>query len=222
MVVTKIHLSWRKGKGYERRIIGEIYRFGGMGYNFKYLKEGVEDAKKEGFINYPEFPDSSDWNFVYTEGIKEIFSLRLIPEGRSDRKQYLAFWEADKSEYDWFDQLALTQGMLSTDNFEFLGIYNPPKINSFVTDVANLSKRNLAKDTIMTDDTLTYKIEDTIYDFNGKCVKLFHNGYEIGFIKKIHNIFFWEAENRGFTPKVKIKAIDQNGNIKQIYVKVYL
>jgi hypothetical protein len=222
MIVNKIHLAWRKARGHERRIVGELYRYGPMGYHFRYLKPGVEDAKREGFINYPEFPDTENLDIAYTEGIMEIFSLRLIPVGRTDRSSYLSFWEADNSQFDWFDQLALTQGTLLTDNFEFLGVYSPPKVSSFVTDIAHLTGRRFPKDTFYLYDEIQYRIEDNEHDHSGKCVVLSLRGVEVGYVKKIHNLFFFEAENKGLKPHVTVKAIDQNGVVRAVYVVVKL
>lgn len=222
MSIRRIYLSWRKERGSERRIVGVLHRYGPSGYNFRYLQKGIEIAQKEGFINYPEFPDVSDLNFVYTEGIQSIFSLRLIPEGRQDRERYLSFWEANDSKYDWFDQLALTQGTLPTDNFEFLGVYTPPKVQSFVTDIANLTKNKIPKGLLQQYDLLSYTIEDNIHDFSKKCVKVFLKNKEIGYIKQIHNLYFTEAESKNYKVSITVKVIDEHEVVNQLYVLVNL
>jgi hypothetical protein len=215
-------MSWRRGPGERRHMVGELYRHNEYHYTFKYLSDGVEKAKMDGFINYPDFPDTNDLSRLYTENIKYIFSLRLIPESRSDRSNYLAFWEANNSKYDWFDELALTQGQLSTDNFEFLGFYRPNKVKAFITDLASVNRFSLPKNSVGLFNRLNYIIEDNLYDESGKAVKLFSNDQPVGYIKKIHNLYFLEAAEKNMKPTVEVKAISQNGLIKGLYVKVFL
>lgn len=220
MLVNKIYLSWRKSTGNHRHLVGELYRHYEHHYTFKYLKNGVTEAKKDGFIDYPDFPNTDDT--LYTENIKHAFFLRLIPEGRADRSNFLAFWEARDPRYDWFDELALTQGLLPTDNFEFLGVFNPPKVKSFVTDLASVGRLNLPRNTVSMMNRLTYIIEDNNFDETGKAVKVLHGEKDIGYIKKVHNRYFFEAEKKGLKPTIEVKAVSQNGIVKGVYLKVYI
>jgi hypothetical protein len=55
--IGSIYLSWRMGKGFPRRIVGVIKRNTTDGVRFKYIKKGVAEAEKDGFIPYIEFPD---------------------------------------------------------------------------------------------------------------------------------------------------------------------
>jgi len=216
MLIRQIYLSWRPGKGKRRHIVGILKRNSSEGVRFSYLLPDVKKAQEEGFVAYAEFPDISK---VYTEHVMEIFSQRLIKPSRPDRIKMLQFWEADNSNYDDFDILALTQGWLSTDNFEFLGVYNPIKDFCFVTDIAGLSSLNLSKDFVKIGDNLKFEFEgNNEFDKDAIMIKT-NRGQNIGYIKKIHCKFFHQVKSK-YTPKVSVKAIDQNGIIKQLFLKV--
>ena len=89
--IAHIYLAWRKGAGYPRIIIGVIKR-NASGVSFSYIKDGLVAAKKEGFITYTDFPDE---NQVYTEGVLDIFGLRLNKSEREDIQKYYDYWDID-------------------------------------------------------------------------------------------------------------------------------
>ena len=93
---------------------------------FHYIKAGVKKAQEEGFTPYVDFPDTTK---VYTEKVLDVFGQRLIKTERSDIQKYLDFWNISKEyQNDKFYLLAYTQGMLSTDNFEFLADFHPKNL----------------------------------------------------------------------------------------------
>lgn len=212
--VRTIYLSWRKGKGGRRKLVGILKRTATNGIVFKYLKEGVKDAESEGFKEYPGFPLRFDKE--YKEDDLDVFSLRLIPFDRKDNIQLLKFWEAEDVS-DKFDLLALTQGILPTDNFEFLGVFNPYKRFKFVTDLAGLSHLSLEKGTLSKGDVLNYEIEFHDKAFGKKAIKVFKSNTHIGYIKNVHNNIFLQTPKK---IKLSIKEIEQNGIIKNVFVLV--
>lgn len=212
--VREIYLSWRKGKGGPRKLVGVLKRTPSNGITFKYLKDGVEDAKTEGFKEYAGFPLS--YEKVYQENDLDIFSLRLIPFDRKDNIQLLKFWEALGCK-DKFDLLALTQGLLPTDNFEFLGLYNPSKGFKFVTDLAGLSHLSLLRGLVSVGDVLNYEIEANVHAFRGSAVKVYKGNHHIGYIKNVHNNIFLKTSK---DLKLVVKEIEQNGIMKNIFVVV--
>ncbi len=214
MKIRKIYLSWRKGQGSPRKIVGLLKRTASDGITFKYLKEGVEAAQKEGFNAYPGFP--LDFEKVYEEKDLDVFGLRLASFERKDSARLLSFWEAEGIE-DKFDLLALTQGLLPTDNFEFLGLFNASTDMKFVTDVAGLSYSELEKDAVKIGDYLSYKPELNKEAYQDRAIKLFKGETEIGYIKNIHNNPFIQSNKE---LKLRIKAIEQNSIIKKIFVLV--
>lgn len=135
--ISTIYLVWRKGKGSRRKVVGRIKKNATDGVRFEYLLKGVEEAQKEGFTPYIDFPDTDK---VYKENVLDIFGQRLLKSERSDIQKYHDFWAIDpKFKEDKFYLLAYTQGMLSTDNFEFLADFHPVKDLKFVSEICGLS-----------------------------------------------------------------------------------
>ena len=210
-----IYLSWREGIGKRRHIVGVLKRNATLGVRFSYIKNRIEAAEKDGFSPYTEFPD---FDKEYTENVVEIFGQRIMKSERSDISDFYDFWEIDTKHKDnKFYLLAHTQGLNPTDNFEFLADYNPNKNLRFLTDLANLSKLRLSTDSVKPGDILTYKLESN-NEFDDKAVKVFKDDKEVGYIKKIHSRVF--HKQKGTLLKIVVKAVEQNGIIKRIFVKV--
>ncbi len=213
--IGHIYLSWREGLGKRRHIVGVLKRNATLGVRFSYIKDGVEAAKKDGFSPYTEFPD---FDKEYTENVLEVFGQRIMKSERSDISDFYDFWEIDtKYKDDKFYLLAHTQGLNPTDNFEFLADYNPSKGLRFLTDLASLSTLKLPADIIRPGDILTYKLEP-YNEFDNKAVKVFKGDVEVGYIKKIHSRVFYKQKNSIL--KLHVKAVEQNGVIKRVFVKV--
>ncbi len=210
-----IYLSWREGLGKRRHIVGVLKRNAMLGVRFSYIKKGVEIAKEDGFSPYTEFPD---FDKEYTENVLEVFGQRIMKSERSDISDFYDFWEIDtKFKDDKFYLLAHTQGLNPTDNFEFLADYNPSKSVRFLTDLASLNMLKLPADSIKVGDELTYKLEPK-NKFDGQAVKVFKGDIEVGYIKKIHSRVFYKQ--KGSSLKLVVKALEQNGLIKRIFVIV--
>jgi len=213
--IGQIYLSWREGLGKRRHIVGVLKRNATLGVRFTYIKEGVAAAKNDGFSPYTEFPD---FNKEYTENVLEVFGQRIMKSERSDISDFYDFWEIDtRFKEDKFYLLAHTQGLNPTDNFEFLADYNPDKNLRFLTDLANLSMLKLSADSVKPGDILTYQLESD-NEFDNKAVKIFKGAKEVGYIKKIHSRVFYKQ--KGNLLKLVVKAVEQNGIVKRIFVKV--
>ena len=90
----------------------------------------------------------------------DIFAQRLIKQERPDKQKFYDFWEIDpKYEDDKFYLLGHTQGLLPSDNFEFLADYNIVQGLHFLTEVASLSIQNLPPNTLSEGDALRFEIE---------------------------------------------------------------
>lgn len=213
--IGHIYLSWREGLGKRRHIVGVLKRNATLGIRFSYIKKGVEAAMKDGFSPYTEFPD---FDKEYSENVLEVFGQRIMKSERSDILDFYAFWEIDTTfKDDKFYLLGHTQGLNPTDNFEFLADYNPNRSLRFLTDLASLSVLKLPADSVKPEDILTYKLESN-NKFDDKAVKVFKGDKEVGYIKKIHSRVFYK-EKSGLL-KLVVKAVEQNGVIKRIFVKV--
>lgn len=211
----KIFLSWRIGKGSSRIMVGVIEKRS-SGVIFRYIKEGVEKASLYGFRGYPGL--SLDHN-VHEKNVIELFSKRIINFERNDTKWLLDFWEVDESlKGDILYMLAMTQGKMQTDSFEFLASFIPDRGLSFVTDVAAIRYYGFDLNEIREDDCLTFKKElDNPKD--DKAVQIYWKEKLIGYVKKGHNEVFWGKHSD--TLNIKVKSITNTPSFKELYVIIY-
>ncbi len=216
--IGNIHLIWRQGKGSRRISVGTIKKSAVEGIRFQYNQEGVEEAKKLGFVHYEGFPDTSK-NKIYTENVIEIFGQRLMRSERPDLQDFYDFWNIDqRKKEDKFYMLAFTQGLLPTDNFEFLANFNPIDSLSFVTEITNLTEAQIPSEKVLVGDVLRYELEpNNLYDENA--VKVFKKGLYLGHIKLIHCKVFHKT-NKQFD--LVVQGIEKNGVLKRIFVKASL
>jgi hypothetical protein len=214
--IGNIHLIWRPGKGSRRISVGTIKKSTLEGIRFQYNQEGVEQAKKLGFVHYEGFPDTDK---VYTENVIEIFGQRLMRSERPDLKDFYDFWNVDLSKKeDKFYMLAFTQGLLPTDNFEFLADFNAVNNLSFVTEITNLSEAQILSDKVSTGDVLRYELEpNNLYD--KKAVKVFKEALYLGHIKLVHCKVFHKT-NKQFN--LIVQGVEKNGVLKRVFVKASL
>lgn len=213
--VGTIYLSWRKGQGANRHLVGVIKRNATEGVRFFYLQENLTSAKADGFQPYQEF---SDLNKEYRENILEIFGQRLMKSERSDLKDFYSFWEIREIfKEDKFYMLAFTQGLSPSDNFEFLAEFNPTDDLVFVSDLAGLSNLNLPSGTLEIGQKLDFKLDaHNIHDRSA--VAIFANDNKVGYIKKVHNKVFHKLKSGA--ADLTVKAIEQNGVIRKVFVRV--
>lgn len=211
----KIHVIWRKGAGSDRHSIGVLKKDSDGKHTFAYDSSAAELQQKEGFYPYTEF---QDFNKVYNGNVAEIFGQRLMKTDRPDIETFFIFWEVDKEKSgDKFYLLGKTQGLVPTDNFEFLAEYNLIPGLKFLTEITGLSQANISPDSIKVDDELNYKLEpDNTYD--RYAVKVFKDDLYLGHIKKYHSMIFHKEPTRKL--KLTVKAIDKNGKLKRVFVKV--
>lgn len=149
-----------------------------------------------------------------------MFAQRLTPAGRLSTSHIAKFWELpyDKLNDKW-SVLAYTQGLLSTDNFEPLADFEPYKGLSFISDLAGLSYYQIPTDLLQNDEELQWDF-DSENEYDPNAVLVCKSGQKIGYIKKIHcNVFHkWPPEGI----KLSVHAIEKNGIIKNVFVKVSL
>jgi HIRAN domain len=213
----QIYLSWRQGQGHRRHIVGVLKKDISDKFTFQYIKDKVEKAKQEGFSSYTEFPDTDK---VYNGNVLDIFSQRLTKSERIDIQVFYDFWEIEpRFKDDKFYLLAYTQGLLPTDNFEFLADYNPTDGLHFLSELAGLTTRQLVSDAVKPGDELRFEF-DKHNEYDHEAVKVFKADKDIGYIKKIHCRVFHKPGAEKL--KLSVKAIDKNGIIKRIFVKASL
>jgi hypothetical protein len=216
--IGNIHLIWRPGKGSRRISVGTIKKSASEGIRFQYNQDGVEEAKKLGFVHYEGFPDTSK-DKIYTENVIEIFGQRLMRSERPDLQDFYDFWNIDLSKKeDKYYMLAFTQGLLPTDNFEFLAHFNPVENLSFVTEITNLLESQIPSDKVAVGDVLRYELEPN-NQYDNKAVKVFKEDLYIGHIKLIHCGAFHKT-NKQFD--LIVQGAEKNGVLKRIFVKASL
>lgn len=191
--IGNIFLIWRKGPGSRRIPVGVIKRNSIDGTRFEYLQKSIKEAEKQGFIPYTGFPDITR---TYTKNVLEILSQRIVKSERNDLSAFFEFWRIDTSKRkDQYYMLAHTQGILPTDNFEFLADFNPKKGLTFVTEIAGLTKSKISSDNLSVGDILDYELEkDNPHD--SYAVKLFKKDLYLGYVKLIHSKVFHRAKGK--------------------------
>lgn len=213
--IGNIYLTWRKGKGSSRKRVGVIKRNSNTGITFSYMEKGVLEAEKEGFTPYVDFPDITK---TYSKNVLDIFGQRLIKTERPDSQKYLDFWSIDQIYKDnKYYLLAHTQGLLATDNFEFLADYNPIKGLSFITEICGLSHTTPPVDIISEGDVLHWK-PDRTNTFDNKAIKVFKGQTYLGNVKLVHcNVFHKPG---GDKLKISVKSIEKNGHLNRVFINI--
>lgn len=214
--IGKIYLVWRKGRGGRRIPVGEIRQSVTEGARFAYKIKEVQKAQAEGFQLYTGFPDL---NKEYTENVLDIFGQRIAKSERNDLKDFYSFWNVDlKRKQDTFYMLAMTQGIIPTDTFEFLADFNPVKGLKFISEISGLSAYQIPSDTIKVEDELSFEIEPT-NEYDNQAVKLFFKTIQLGYVKMIHSRIFYKSK---ITPIVKVHHIEKNGVLKRVFISIEL
>lgn len=214
--IGNIYLAWRKGSGHRRIIIGIIHRNATSGTTFEYDQKAVEEASSQGFVQYPDFPDVSK---VYDDNVLEIFGQRLNKSEREDIMKYYSYWEIDPAyKDDKYYLLAHTQGILPTDNFEFLAEYLPTKDLSFVSELCGLTQLQLPSNSLKEDDILTWRL-DPQNKYDDCAVKLYKGDLFVGYVKKIHSKVFYHIKKRNI--HITVKSVHKNGHINRAIIKIF-
>ena len=214
--IGNIYLAWRSGKGARRHIVGVIHKNVTQGTRFIYIANNIERAKQDGFTCYTDFRDLDK---EYKDGVLEKFGQRLTKPDREDIQEYYDFWNIqDEYKSDKYYLLAHTQGLLATDNYEFLAEYRPVKGLSFVSDICGLSHISVALGSINVGDRLSWE-KDERNHFDRFAIEVFKGNQKIGFIKKIHNKVFHTNRSRDISITVKSIVTGKN-NIEKIFIAI--
>ena len=213
-IIKNIYLTWRTGKGGRRIPVGRIKKNSSNGVTFEYLKNNVEEAQKKGFVLFEGFPDI---NKVYSSNVLDIFGHRLIKNERSDSKFFYDFWmiEPDQRE-DTYYLLAMTQGLVPTDNFEFLADFYPVNNLCFITEISGLSSLQIESNFLNENEILTSVLEKE-NEYDEYAVALYKSKRKIGYVKAINSKVFYSSR---FTPLVTVHSIEKNGILKRVFIKV--
>lgn len=213
--IKQIFLVWRRGRSDRRIKIGKILKNKTDGIRFLYIQEGVNEAIKNGFNMYPDFPNP---NVEYRNNVLEVFSQRLTNKDRADIQKYYDYWDiSPQLKDDQYYVLAQTQGLLSTDNFEFLAEYYPVKDLKFTSEICGLSKTLIPSGTLNQGDVLQWKLEPNNL-FDRYAVRLYKDNLFLGYVKAVHCKVFHVSKRKNLL--VKIKSIEQNGHVNRAFISV--
>jgi len=215
--IGNIYLTWRKGKGNSRTAVGVIRRNVTDGVRFQYIEAGVQKARLEGFNGFADFPDTNK-DRIYSENVLEILGKRLTNSDRPDIQKYFDFWEINP-EYknDKYYLLAHTQGLLATDNFEFLADYSPIDGLSFISEICGLSHTNPPHDIISEGEELKWKY-NRANSYDNKAIEVYKGDTYLGNVKLVHcNVFHKPG---GDKLKIRVKSIEKNGHINRVFINI--
>ena len=214
--IRQIVVTWRQGRGFNRIPVAIVKKNESEGMSFRYIEEGVNQARKNGFACYPDF---TDINRVYNQNIQQILSHRLNSPERPDIGKFYDFWEIpSESRGDIYRMLAYTQGQLPTDNFEFLAQYYSVSGVRFVSEITGFSENPLDTGSLTEGCELEWKL-DQKNEYDKKAVSLYYKSQFVGHIKRIHNDVFHLRNAKSL--KVKVKKLEQNGHINKAYILIY-
>lgn len=213
--VKQITVTWRLGRSYGRIPIGIIRSNVLDGTTFQYIKEGVREAKKKGFICYSEFPDLDK---KYETNVLSVFAQRINNSDRTDIQEYYNFWEVPPIyKKNIFYLLAYTQGILPTDNFEFLAEFRGVKGLKFVSEITGFSSNPLLAGMLHEGETLRWELEPK-NKFDSEAVALYKEDKLIGYVKKIHSHAFLLQGSSSL--QVSVKKLEQNEYINRAFILI--
>lgn len=191
-------LAWRRASGDRRVIVGRITIDEELTPHFEYLQEGVREAERTGFTDYPGLPHDK---MVNQETARDLFYRRLINTERNDAGRLLDFLRVDANRRDdKLYMLGITGGHSATDNFEFLPLLKPlAHAYEYVTEIAGVSHHKPDLSKIKVGDELT-ATPDTLNKYDPQAVALHSaDGALLGYVKQgIKNIFHCGSRVRVF------------------------
>lgn len=209
-------MVWRRGRSERRIKVGLITKNQTEGVTFRYLEDGLKKAIPEGFTMYPDFPDAQT---IYKQNVLETFAQRLTNTERSDIKKYYDYWEiAPELKDDKYYVLAQTQGLLPTDNFEFIAEYYPKKDLKFTSEICGLSYEKVSSGTLSVGDELTWQLEKN-NEYDPYAVLLYKGDTRLGYVKTVHSKIFHDSKYKRF--KIVVKSFEQNGHINRAFISIY-
>lgn len=212
--IKRIYMAWRAGRSRSRIIVGVI-KANSSSVVFNYIKEGVDKAAQDGFVCFPDFPDTSK---TYDVNILRVLSQRLNNADRTDIGEYYSFWNVrEKYKDDKMCILAQTGGILPTDNFEFLPDFYGVKDLAIVSELTGLSGNPLNNGDVEEGDALTWKLEPQ-NKFDNEAVAIYKGERKIGYVKKIHNRMFHKKGSHKLS--VRVKRIEHNGHINKVFMNI--
>ena len=214
-----IYLSWQPTDHGKRYIVAELIEKSEGRFTFRYIQgKELEEAKKLGFNGYPAFPKL---DAEYTSNAIDPFVMRLPARARADFQDLLDYWEIRDPSLSDFDLLAITGGKLRTDNFEFIDPHNTKRPNQFLTELAGFVYHADDKKLRNLPAGAAIQLErEPGNQWDPYAVKVFYQGEQVGYIKKVHAQTICNELTQGKTVKAEIQDFDVNGVVNSILLKI--
>jgi hypothetical protein len=114
-IKNKLLLNW-KGQSKKNYLVGTLEKLPEK-YIFRYNKELIDEAKKEGFAPFVGFSDEE--KIYSSKKLFSIFERRLPNSNRAVFKKFLQENELDVGGDVGWEYLRLTKGKLATDSLSF-------------------------------------------------------------------------------------------------------
>lgn len=208
--IKRIYVAWKAGD--RRELLASIDR-DGTEVRFRYILS-EQEMREQGISPLVDFPCGKE----YTKNVLDILSLRLNDPARPDIEKYYNFWEIPAEKHtDTFYLLAHTQGLLATDNYEFLAEYELSKDLRFVSEICGLSHTSIKPGAISIGEKLRWEREPN-NGYDPYAVALYAGDLKLGHVKVVHNRVFATERANGLS--VRVKSIETNEHINRVLVSV--
>lgn len=208
--VKRIYIAWREGD--QRKLFASIDK-GGKDACLRYILSDQE-MRVQGIRPLVDFPCGKE----YTKNVLDILSLRLNDPTRPDMEKYYRFWEIPaEKRTDTFYLLAHTQGLLATDNYEFLAEYELTKDLRFISEICGLSQTNIKAEAISIGEKLRWEREPN-NGYDPYAAAIYAGDLKLGYVKAVHNRVFATEKANGLN--VRVKSIEANGHLGRVFVSI--
>lgn len=209
--VKRIHVAWRNERKGQSKVFGLIEHTE-RGASFRYILT-EEQMRNHGISPLADFPMGKE----HTANVLDILSLRLNNPARPDIGKYYDFWEIPpERRADIFYLLAHTQGLLATDNYEFLAEYRLTRDLRFVSEIYASPHANVKPWTASVGDELRWEREPNSNRPNA--VSVYKGTQKLGYVRVVHNRVFASKEADGL--KARVKCILANKHLNRLFVTI--
>lgn len=210
MEVNKLLVSWKSPISKSNYFVGVLEKEKGI-YRFKYNKNIVEEAKKEGFTL---FIGLNDLNKIYESSkLFSVFERRLPNKNRNIFKKVVQEYQLENSDDLNWDYLRITKGRLATDSLSFL---EPIIIfNDSIHYEGEIAGWSFTKDNnrlFSIGDSLELHI-DLANEKDSKAVEVLdpeNHFVRVGFIAKPFNEVFFHLLNIGYKIEARVVSLDED------------
>ena len=218
---NKMWLIWKQPKSRRRYKIGTLSYLDNS-YKFCYVNPELDEAQKDGFKYFPGFDDIN--NVYESDELFANIATRLPNVSRSDYLEILNLYNLDKTSSK-FDILRATRGRLLTDNYEFVPVFNPNKVEFDVAGTRHCFNTKENYELIKENDKLLLELEpDNQYDKNAIKVILCKNNkkYKLGYVPRYYASELTSILKNNVKYSALVKGLNFNSEISSEDITVFV